>query len=215
MPAPDPVTRVELAAMSGQDSECELGTLVAGAVVGDRVAAEELLTRLRPLLVRYCRARLGARDGRYGTADDVAQEACLAVLTSLPRYRDVGKPFVAFAYAIAAHKVADAMRTNARHPVDPVEAVPDQADPGPGPEQRALAAEESVRLTELLGQLPAVQREVVLLRIAVGMSAEEVGAALGMRPGTVRVAQHRALARLRELHNARAESDPGPAPVHS
>jgi RNA polymerase sigma-70 factor (ECF subfamily) len=135
----------------------------------------------------------------------VAQEACLAVLTSLPRYRDVGKPFAAFAYAIAANKVADAIRQAARQPVEPVEAVPDRPDPDGGPEQRALAAEEAVYLNELLGLLPRVQREVLVLRIAVGLSAEETGAALGMRAGTVRVAQHRALAALRQLHAGRAE----------
>ncbi len=191
--------------MIGLDSERELGVLAASAVQGHRAAAQELLVRLRPLLVRYCRARLGGRDGRYGSADDVAQDACLAVLTSLPRYRDVGKPFVAFAYAIAAHKVADAMRLATRHPVDSVEAVPDRADPTAGPEQRALAAEESARLADLLAKLPSVQREVLVLRVAVGLSAEEVGAVLGMRAGTVRVAQHRALARLRELHSQRGE----------
>jgi RNA polymerase sigma-70 factor, ECF subfamily len=191
--------------MIGQDSERELGALVARAVEGDRRAAEALLARLRPLLVRYCRARLGSRDGRYGSADDVAQEACLAVLTSLPRYRDVGRPFVAFAYAIAANKVTDALRLAARHPVEPVEAVPDRPDPAVGPEQRALAAEQAAHLSELLGRLPRVQREVLVLRIAVGLSAEEVGAVLGMRAGTVRVAQHRALAALRELHAARPE----------
>jgi RNA polymerase sigma-70 factor (ECF subfamily) len=192
--------------MIGLDGERDLGALVGAAVQGDRGAAEELLARLRPLLVRYCRARLGGRDGRYGSADDVAQEACLAVLTSLPRYRDLGKPFAAFAYAIAANKVADAIRLAARHPVEPVEAVPDRADPGAGPEQWALAAEESAYLTDLLARLPKVQREVLVLRIAVGLSAEEAGAVLGMRAGTVRVAQHRALAALRQLHTRR----PGP-----
>jgi RNA polymerase sigma-70 factor (ECF subfamily) len=192
--------------MSRLDSEREFGTLAARAAQGDRAAAEELLAWLRPLLLRYCRARLGRRDGRYGSADDVAQDACLAVLTSLPRYRDVGKPFVAFAYSIAAHKVTDAMRFAVRHPVDIVEAVPDRADPQAGPEQRALAAEQAAYLTDLLAKLPRVQREVLVLRVAVGLSAEEVGAALGMRPGTVRVTQHRALARLRQLH---ADSKPG------
>jgi RNA polymerase sigma-70 factor (ECF subfamily) len=194
-------------AMIGLDGERELGAWVAAAVQGDRDAAGELLARLRPMLVRYCRARLGGRDGRYGSADDVAQEACLAVLTSLPRYRDLGKPFAAFAYAIAANKVADAIRLAVRHPVEPVDAVPDRADPGVGPEQRALAAEESAYLTDLLARLPKVQREVLVLRIAVGLSAEEAGAVLGMRAGAVRVAQHRALAALRQLHTGR--SGPG------
>jgi len=193
--------------MVGLDRERELGAWAASAAQGDRAAAEQLLARLRPLLVRYCRARLGGRDGRYGSADDVAQDACLAVLTALPRYRDVGKPFVAFAYSIAAHKVTDALRFAARHPVDAVEAVPDQVDPAAGPEQQALAAEQAALLTHLLGTLPPVQREVLVLRVAVGLSAEEVGAALGMRPGTVRVTQHRALTRLRDMHATRLRPD--------
>jgi RNA polymerase sigma-70 factor (ECF subfamily) len=49
----------------------------------------------------------------------------------------------------------------------------------------------------LLDRLPTNLRELLLLRLAVGLSAEETGRALGMTPGAVRVAQHRALARLR------------------
>jgi len=48
-----------------------------------------------------------------------------------------------------------------------------------------------------LERLPSNLRELLLLRVAVGLSAEETGRALGMTPGAVRVAQHRALARLR------------------
>jgi RNA polymerase sigma-70 factor (ECF subfamily) len=129
----------------------------------------------------------------------VAQEACLAVLSSLPRYRDMGRPFAAYAYRIAAHKVADALRRSTRAPVEAKEQVPERADPGPGPEQQVIEAEGVGRLTELLGQLPATQREVLVLRIAVGLSAAETGLALDMSAGAVRVAQHRALVRLREL----------------
>ncbi len=51
----------------------------------------------------------------------------------------------------------------------------------------------------LLDQLPSHQRELLLLRVVAGLSAEETGSALGMSSGAVRVAQHRALARLRAL----------------
>ncbi|NEE31628.1 hypothetical protein G3M53_40070, partial [Streptomyces sp. SID7982] len=43
------------------------------------------------------------------------------------------------------------------------------------------------------------QRELLVLRVAVGLTAEETGRMLGMSPGAVRVAQHRALSRLRAL----------------
>ena len=42
------------------------------------------------------------------------------------------------------------------------------------------------------------QREIVVLRVVVGLSAEETAEAVGSTPGAVRVAQHRALARLRK-----------------
>jgi RNA polymerase sigma-70 factor (ECF subfamily) len=48
-------------------------------------------------------------------------------------------------------------------------------------------------------RLPKAQRDVLTLRIAVGLSADETGAILGMSAGAVRVAQHRALNRLRAL----------------
>jgi RNA polymerase sigma-70 factor (ECF subfamily) len=38
-----------------------------------------------------------------------------------------------------------------------------------------------------------------VLRVLTGLSAQETGSALGMSAGAVRVAQHRALARLRAI----------------
>ena len=51
----------------------------------------------------------------------------------------------------------------------------------------------------LLAHLPAAQRRLLLLRVVAGLSAEDTGYVLDMSPGAVRVAQHRALARLRTL----------------
>ena len=181
--------------MTGPEAE-----LVDRAVRGDPDATAALLTLVRPGVVRYCRAHLGRVGGRYTTADDVSQEVCLAVLRSLPRYRDQGRPFAAFVYGIAAHKIADAQRAAVRHlAVTPVDMILDQADSAPGPEQRAIETDQARRLSELLRQLSEVHREILVLRVAVGLSAEEVAGALGMTAGAVRVAQSRALARLRTL----------------
>ncbi|MEO7979756.1 MAG: RNA polymerase sigma factor ShbA, partial [Sporichthyaceae bacterium] len=154
---------------------------------------------------RYCRARLGRLPGSEQAADDVAQEVCLAVLSALPRYRDEGRPFEAFVFGIAAHKVADAQRAAGRAAL-PSDDLPDTPDLGPGPEDHAVRSSEVATARRLLGLLPEHQRELLLMRVAVGLSAEETGAALGMTSGAVRVAQHRALARLRLL--AAAEVTP-------
>jgi RNA polymerase sigma-70 factor (ECF subfamily) len=55
------------------------------------------------------------------------------------------------------------------------------------------------QVTRLLHKLPARQREILVLRVAVGLSAEEVALAVESTPGAVRVAQHRALTRMREM----------------
>ncbi|GAA1668747.1 sigma-70 family RNA polymerase sigma factor [Fodinicola feengrottensis] len=189
--------------MDGKDGERELSAIAARAASVDPVDSEaiaELLTRIRPMVVRYCRARLGRTGGgAYTTADDVAQEVCIAVMSALPRYRDVGRPFSAFVFGIASHKVSDAHRGASRDLSQPVEVLPDVIDSANDPEQAALAADRAARVHELLGNLSDIQREVVLLRVAVGLSAEEAGSVLGMSPGAVRVAQHRALNRLREM----------------
>jgi RNA polymerase sigma-70 factor (ECF subfamily) len=184
----------------------EMAPLVARAQSGEHAALEELLARLRPGVLRYCRARLGRSGGSYGSADDVAQEVCMAVLTALPRYVDQGRPFAAFVYGIAGHKVADAQRAGFRDRSDATQNLPERADTGPGPEETVVAAAEAAAAAVLLDRLPPAHRELLLLRVVAGLTAEETGAALGMTPGAVRVAQHRALARLRTLSAESAAS---------
>ena len=175
-----------------------VGELARLAVRGHPGAIEALLTRIRPMVVRYCRARLGRITGHYYVADDVAQEVCLAVLAALPRYRDMGRPFASFVFGIASHKVADAVRNASRLAV-PYEDLPDGPDERPGPEETVVACIEAERTRALLAQLPHHLRELLILRVVTGLSAEETGNVLGMSAGAVRVAQHRALARLRAL----------------
>ena len=168
------------------------------AVRGQPGAVEALLEQIRPMVVRYCRARMGRITGHYYVADDVAQEVCLAVLAALPRYRDMGRPFASFVFGIASHKVADAVRNASRLAV-PYEDLPDGPDERPGPEETVVACIEAERTRALLAQLPHHLRELLILRVVTGLSAEETGNVLGMSAGAVRVAQHRALARLRAL----------------
>jgi len=178
--------------------QTRLRDLTVLAARGQPAAIEALLEQIRPMVVRYCRARLGQISGHYHIADDVAQEVCIAVVSALPRYRDMGRPFASFVFGIASHKVADAMRNAARLAI-PTEDLPDGPDDRPGPEETVVAYIEAERARALLARLPVHQRELLVLRVLTGLSAEETGHALGMSPGAVRVAQHRALARLREI----------------
>ena len=128
-------------------SLADLARLAAG---GHPAAIESLLEHIRPMVVRYCRARLGRSTGHYYVADDVAQEVCLAVL---PRYRDMGRPFASFVFGIASHKVADAARTAARLAV-PLANLPDGPHDRPGPEETVVAWIEAEHARKLLARLP-------------------------------------------------------------
>ena len=174
-----------------------LDAVVADAVAGDRNALREVLETIRPIVVRYVRARIGTAERSGLSADDVAQEVCLAAMQALPRYQDQGRPFLAFVYGIAAHKVADAHRAAGRNKADPTDVVPERFSVDAGPEQLAMNADAASRIDALLKILPEKQREILILRVVVGMSAEEVAEAVGSTAGAVRVAQHRALARLK------------------
>ena len=163
---------------------------------------EAVLRALRPVILRYCRARLS-----HHAADDVAQEVCLALIAARHGRRDglpAGRTVTAYAFGIAQHKVADAMRASARLAMS-VPELRDIADDRPGPEETVLARWEGEQVRRALAQLPLPQRHLLLLRVVSGFTAAETGAVLGMSAGAVRVAQHRALARMRKL----LASEPG------
>jgi RNA polymerase sigma-70 factor, ECF subfamily len=189
------------------ESQPLLESLVAAAVAGDRLARERLLSEIQPLVLRYCRGRLGRQETVIGSADDVAQEVCLAVVSALPHYTIKGLSFRAFVYGIAAHKVTDAFRAIGRNRSEPMAELPDTQLVLDGPEQRVLAAELVERLGGLLHCLTPRQRDVLVLRVAVGLSAEETAQAVGSTPGAVRVTQHRALNRLRGVMTAPDSAD--------
>ncbi|MCF8590405.1 sigma-70 family RNA polymerase sigma factor [Gordonia sp. HY285] len=176
-----------------------LGQAVRAAADGDREALSSVLESVREPVLRYCRARMGAGERHLFSADDVAQEVLMAVMTALPRYQDQGRPFMAFVYGIASHKVADAMRSASRIKADPVDEIPETVDFANGPEQSALDADAGRQMRQLLEHLPEKQREILVLRLVVGLSAEETADMVDSSPGAVRVAQHRALTKLKKI----------------
>lgn len=183
--------------------------LVDAARCGDRAALQRLISLIHPHVVRYCRARVTPDHRGLSGADDVTQEVCLAVVSALPGYHRRSTPFLAFVYGIAAHKVADAHRASARTQSVPVPELPEQPDEQVTPEQQALRSATADRIEEILATLPHQQREILRLRVVVGLTADQTAMVLSTTAGAVRVAQHRALGRLRALLTAAGEGSVG------
>lgn len=181
--------------MTTAQVSADLAALVRAAQAGDRIALGDLIATIRPAIYRYVLSRVGDR----ATADDVTQEVAITVVTALARYQDTGHSVLAWAIGIANRKLSEAWRMRHRRDEVCVDAVPEPSGTGddPGPEHEYLALETTREVAALLATLPEPQGDILRLRIAAGLSAEETAAVLGMTAGAVRVAQHRALAKLR------------------
>ncbi len=185
--------------MSGQMEERngELDPLVvARAQQGDAASREELLRVVRGGVLRYLIAR-GLPDH---DAEDLAQETCLGVLAALPRWNDRGHSLWALVFTIARRRMADrASARNARRdiPMGDHGYADLVTDHRPEPAELLERDEGAHRVRRLMQRLPNTQREVLLLRVVVGLSSGETAAALGLTVGSVRVLQHRAVTTLR------------------
>lgn len=157
----------------------------------------ELMTAVGPIVLRYCRARIGKNNPSSISAEDITQEVMISVIQALPGYTDMGKPFLAFVYGIAAKKVVDGYRVISRSRLDLVADVPEDTH-SDGPQEATLLRESTEELASKLGSLPPQQRDILIFRFVEGLSTEETAEAVGSTPGAVRVAQHRALTRLRQ-----------------
>ncbi|GAA2707950.1 sigma factor [Micromonospora olivasterospora] len=167
-------------------------TLVRRAAEGDRAAMGDLLAEFHPRVVRYCRARLGRVGGAYTTADDVAQEVCLAVMRALPRYREQGKPFSAFVFAVAAHTIGRAHDAVAAGRLDAARELAEQA------RLELERVADPAAVTRLRAELAGVLRELDVAAPAPPQSAAPApapaasrtdgpgGATHGPAPGTAR-----------------------------
>lgn len=91
------------------------------------------------------------------------------------------------------------------------------ADRGHGldldPPDPAGLPDEVVALVDVLGRLPATDRQVVVLSLVGGLGAAEVGVVVGASAGAVRVRLHRARRRLRDALTDRPDLSPAPAPT--
>jgi RNA polymerase sigma-70 factor, ECF subfamily len=193
--APSPVRRARAHRASPAG---DLRGLVRTARAGDPQAREALLAVVLQIAHRYARARLGTYPAAAELAADVAQEVGMGVLTALPSYADHGVPFEAFVYRLASRKVADAQRAHARGPVPADHAVSPVFDSEvASAETWVVDRDEASRAWAMLETLSERHREVLVLRVGVGLSAAETADALGMTAGSVRVTQHRALTELR------------------
>lgn len=178
--------RRQLAPGSAARSDEEL---VALAQAGDREAFALLYDRYLPRVYSYCYRLLGEREA----AEDANTDVFMRALSALPAYRRGS--FRSWLFAIAHNVIADELRR--QRPTVSLEAAGALPDPT-SLEQSAAAAADWASVLALMPHLSPDQRHVIALRLS-GLSAVEIGEALGKPRNAIDSIHHRALLRLRSL----------------
>ena len=168
--------------------------IVDAAKTGDEKALSELYLLYFPRVYRY----ILARTGNSYDAEDLAEEVFMKVLEAIDRFQWREAPFSAWLFRIAHNAIISQRRKDtARGKSAPLlEGVPiDSA----GPEE---LVEHQLVLAEVMAaaqKLPEAQRQVIAFRFSAGLSVAETARAMGKGEGNVKVIQHKAIAKLREM----------------
>lgn len=178
-----------------------------GVKAGDPEAFDAVYLLLKDRLLAYLMARV--RD--QATAEDIMVATFLELLQKGDTIRGGAAAMKVWLFRAAHYNALDYLRRVSRRPEDlcddpqRLEAV----DGSRGPEELAVASDESERVRAALGQLSEEQRQVIEMRYAGGLTAPEIARLLGKNDGAVRSLQHRgerSLARLMMEEQAAANT---------
>ncbi len=163
---------------------------------GDEAAFALLVERYQDRIFRLAKGMLYNAGG----AEDAAQEVFLRAYTGLGRFR-FGSSVYTWLFSTLRNVCRECNRRDARAPLAlDREPSDDLADPS----RHAIASERLEQVMQRVRELPARQRDVVLLRIFEGLSVSETAKVLRCREGTVKVHLHRAMKVLKSLGDAEA-----------
>jgi RNA polymerase sigma-70 factor (ECF subfamily) len=173
---------------------------------GDELAAEILIERALPPVRRWARGRLPQYARSGADTEDVVQDAFLRTLRSIKRFqhRTVGG-LQAYLRRAVVNRIRDLIRGSKRRGTE-VGVDPEQRDWMPSPLEAAIMRQQLDRFLEALRRLRPADRQVIVWRIELGYSAEEIATRLGKSKAAAGMTVTRAMARLaKELH---LETDP-------
>jgi RNA polymerase sigma-70 factor (ECF subfamily) len=171
----------------------EFESILRAAQAGSEWAWSRLYAWLAADVRGYVRAK-GARS-----PDDVLGEVFVQLARNIGTFDGDTTGFRSWAFMVAHHRVIDERRRRGsdRSIATEPAALPEESSRLPV-DAEVLTAMSADEIRAWLGRhLTEEQRTIVLLRVFAGLSVAEIGEALGKRPGAVRVAHHRALAKLR------------------
>jgi RNA polymerase sigma-70 factor (ECF subfamily) len=196
--------------------EADTDQLLDRAGHGDPAARQELLVRHRRRLRQLIAVRMDRRLAARIDPSDVVQDTLAEAVQRLSEYlRRRPLPFYPWLRQLGLDRLAELHRGHLRaqkrsvtreEAWDPglsdasvLELAGRLLAPGSSPSDRLLRREVRDRVRAALAQLPAADREVLVLRHLEQLSTREIAAVLGVSEGAIYTRHLRALERLRGL----------------
>lgn len=173
--------------------------LVRRIGAGDGEALRTLYERFGSIVFGMAYRLLGDRQ----SAEECTQDVFVSIWRSAGAYDPSRARVSSWMIAIARNRVVDAARARVARPIDP-QAELEPADRSPDVAEQTAVADSSRRVAAALAELPAPQREALVLAYFNGLSHSEIAERLGVPLGTVKGRIRLALDRLRELAPAYA-----------
>jgi len=138
------------------------------------------------------------RVGNAADSEDLTQEVFMKAWQAIGRYKITGTPFLAWLMRISHNLVVDSYRKKKKDEshLDDDSWITDSA---PTPEEAAELGYDQKRLRRAILELHGDQQQVLMMHFIEGFTYAEIASSLGKKEGAVRVIQHRALTRLRQI----------------
>ena len=174
--------------------------LIAKAISGREDGFEELVRRYQRPITNYVFRMLNDYDASL----DVTQEVFIKVYNSLSRYSSEYK-FSTWLYRIAHNAAIDYIRRRSPNEQSIETENKDGAyqlqieSPNPTPEQERERSEWRTEIEAVVKCLPAVYRELILLRHSQDLSYDEIAEITNLPLGTVKNRLFRAREMMREI----------------
>jgi RNA polymerase sigma-70 factor, ECF subfamily len=171
--------------------------LVLSARLGNRMALEALLERCLPPVKRWAHGKLPAHARGSLDTGDLVQEAAMHVLARLDKFepRHVGA-MQAYLRMSVVNRIRDEIRRVGRRP-ETVEMTTEPISDATSPIEAAIRVQAYERYRSSVAQLRPRDREMVVARVEMQWSAEQITQRFRMPSlDAARVAMSRALKRL-------------------
>jgi len=186
------VERIGLSAEHQED--WDTARLVIRYQAGERDVFTDIYLRYFDRLYGYLRMAL--RDSHE--AEDATQQVFLQMMEALPNYELRSSPFRAWLFRIVRNYSINHMVKHRRVDVEDPQELDRRREDIHDVDSAALEWLTDKDLMILVGRLPLAQRQVMMLKYMMDLSAPEIAEILGRSPDAVRQLQQRAMTYLRE-----------------